>query len=99
MGAKAAAAPFERALTVAHPLLTVVEVSADSGRVVAASQRVLQTLDQRAEVLQGLEDLRALVQHGQVRAVRILLRTHGEQSRDVYVLPSCPQTHVGLVEK
>lgn len=58
-----------------HPLLAVVEVSADPCGVVAGSQRVLEALDQSAEMLQGLEDLGALVQHGQVHALRILLWT------------------------
>lgn len=61
-------------LTVVHPLFTAVQVPADARGVVAVTQRVLQTLDQSAEMLQGLEDLRALVQHEQVRALMGLLR-------------------------
>lgn len=62
-------------LTVVHPLLTALEVPADPSRVVPGPQRVLQALDQGAEMLQGLEDLRALVQHEQVYAWRVVLRT------------------------
>lgn len=52
---------FKYFLTVIHLLLTVVEISADSGRIVAGSQRVLKTLDQSAEMLQRLKYLIALV--------------------------------------
>lgn len=52
---------FKYFLTVIHLLLTVVEISADSGRIVAGSQRVLKTLDQSAEMLQPLKYLIALV--------------------------------------
>lgn len=52
---------FKYFLTVIHLLLTVVEISADSGRIVAGSQRVLKTLDQSAEMLQHLKYLIALV--------------------------------------
>lgn len=59
-------------LTIAHPLFTVQEISADSGWIVAGSKRVLQGLDQFAEVLESLKDLYALVQHGQVHILIIL---------------------------
>lgn len=52
---------FKYFLTVIHLLLTVVEISADSGRIVVGSQRVLKTLDQSAEMLQHLKYLIALV--------------------------------------
>lgn len=52
---------FKNLLTVIHLLLTIVEISADSGRIVAGSQRVLKTLDQSAEMLQHLKYLIALV--------------------------------------
>lgn len=52
---------FKNLLTVIHLLLTIVEISADSGRIVAGSQRVLKTLDQSAEMLQPLKYLIALV--------------------------------------
>lgn len=60
---------FKCLLTIVHPLFTVVEVSADSCRVVTGSKRVLQTLDQSVEMLQGFEDPCALVQKGQVHAL------------------------------
>lgn len=42
------------------------QVPADAGGVVPSSQRVLQALDQVTEVVEGLKDLRTLVQHRQV---------------------------------
>ena len=51
-------------LTIVHPLFTAVEVPADACGVVTGAQWVLQALDQAAEVVEGLEDLCALIQHG-----------------------------------
>lgn len=56
-------------LTVIHPLLAVVKVPADPCGVVSVPQRILQTLDQRAEVLQGPEDAGALIQEGPVHVL------------------------------
>lgn len=58
-----------RLLTIVHPLLAVVEVPADPCGVVPVPQRVLQTLDQRAELLQRPEDAGALIQGGPVHVL------------------------------
>ena len=63
-------------VTIMHPLFTVLEVPADPGRGVPVPERVLQALDQGAEVLQGLEHRRALVQHGHVHVLVVLCGTH-----------------------
>lgn len=47
------------------------KVPADPCRVVSVPQRVLETVDQRAEVLQGSEDVRALIQEGPVGVLPI----------------------------
>lgn len=62
-------------LTIPHPLLTVEEVPADPSRVLPGSQRVPQTLNQRAEMLQGFEDLWTLIQHRHLHALMILFKT------------------------
>lgn len=42
------------------------KVPADTGRVIPSAQWVLQALDQVTEVVEGLENLCALVKHGKV---------------------------------
>lgn len=51
---------------IVHLVFTAVEVPADAGWVFSGAQRILQTLDQAAEVVESLKDLWTLVQHGQV---------------------------------
>lgn len=68
-------------LTIVHPLLAVVKVPADPCRVVSVPQWVLETLDQRAEVLQGSEDARALIQE---RPVHVLPIDISQQSPSHY---------------
>lgn len=52
-------------------MLAVVKVTADPRWVVSVPQRVLETLDQRAEVLQGSEDAGALIQERPVHVLPI----------------------------
>lgn len=70
---------LDESLTVFEFVPTVQQIFADASRVLPGAQRLFDALDHTAQIMQGLQDLRALVWQVHLRVLETLVQYNEER--------------------